>query len=222
MTRVPANLSPSLLRLNPHLASGDVPPPRRPANSLDAQRLAGCPPSQHARLATELTARQRHAAQGAAAHAAGQALEEVIAADLDALLASGIVADYQHAEPRRLASGTYATAAGCDFSGVYTVTARGWCVEVKRAERAVYVSREAARAHGDGRAAALSTRQRQQLDRYDGAGGVALVAVEVGGLRRVFQWGDVPWEKGRLTAAALREGTFARWTDVRAALEALR
>lgn len=220
MTRVPPDLPPSLLRLNPHLASGDVPPPRRPVNSLDAQRLAGCPPSQHARLATELTARQQHAAQGAAAHASGAALEAVLAADLDALLASGIVADYQHAEPRRLASGTYATAAGCDFTGIYTRSARGWCVEVKRSGRSVYVSKEVATLRGDPRAAALSERQRQQLDRYAGAGGVALVAVEVAGVRGVFEWREVPWEGGRLTGTAVHEARG--WTDVRAALEALR
>ena len=72
----------SLLAINPHLA-GDATPARgaRRVSALDAQRLAGCPPSEREALARETGARSHHVAQGKAAHVAGAALEGVIAAE---------------------------------------------------------------------------------------------------------------------------------------------
>ena len=221
MTRLPAHLPASLLKLNPHLA-GDATPARgaRRANALDAQRVAGCPPSEREALAREADARSHHIAQGKAAHAHGQAFERAVADELDALLLTGVLADYQHAEPRRLASGAYASPAGADFTGIYAGGGRGWCVETKSAERAVYLSREAARAWGKDRAPALSERQRAQLGRYFEADAVSLLAVEIRGVVRVWQWGYVPWEQGQLDAEAARGRSG--WATVREALEALR
>ena len=56
MTRVPANLPPSLLALNPRIPATAV----RKGNILHAQRLAGCPPA-------DLDEQERRSMQAAAA-----------------------------------------------------------------------------------------------------------------------------------------------------------
>ena len=197
MTRVPANLPPSLLALNPHIAETAV----RKGNILHAQRLAGCPPA-------DLDEQERRSMQAAAARAAGASLEAWINAQHDDAIAMGL-ADVEHTNPpftvtgdlgRGLKKGFFGAKSGPDYRGVLR-GGRGFAVESKNAGRHRLELVEPP--EGDPRRErfeGLKQHQRDALERCHLLGGVALVVVR---FKRRLRCADVettyvvPWGRVR-------------------------
>ncbi len=127
----------------------------------------------------------------------------LVARGLDALRAEGVVA--LHAHPHAAKVGT-----GADFLGVLGPggQARGFvvvCVCVGRGDVGLR----------PGRGTTLTALQRAQIEAVDRAGGVALLAVQMGDVRAVIPWAEVA-EMERVTR------DVARGWECRAVADGLR
>ena len=154
-------LSPALLKLNPCLAAREL---RRVAN----------------------------AARGRSSQKNGTSFEDAVEAEL---LGLAFVVDVTRCNAIVHATGDevlYREASGCDFLGLRT-SGQGFAIECKSAASSrvvVYASRALALAERKPRAPHVTTRQRDQLSRYQKVA-VAILAVRFAGEVRAWRWGDV-------------------------------
>ena len=164
--------------------------------SLRAATIAACPSSQRAELARTLTARAASRAKGKRADAVGKAFEAVVNDAFEALHHVGILAHWtwtgapsKHVRRGSRIEMVPTGPAPCDVSAL-TRDSRAVIAEVKHSAR--YIDLHAGIGKTGHAEAGLQSHQRAQLDAYADAGAVAMLVVEVAGVRAV-----IPWEEAR-------------------------
>ncbi len=131
-----------------------------------------------------------HTKSAKTAQKRGASFEDDVEAALKSLVREGVVADYTRNDARKKERGGKVIARianGCDFTGVLARGCRGFAIECKSGA-VVYPSPEHAAIAKRSRAPAITRRQREQLDAYRRAGGVALLAVRSDGIPCLLPW----------------------------------
>lgn len=134
-----------------------------------------------------------HTKSAKTAQKRGASFEDDVEAALKSLVREGVVADYMRNDARKKERGGKVIARianGCDFTGVLAKGCRGFAVECKSGA-VIYASPSHAAQSRRSRAPAVTHRQREQLDAYRRAGGVALLAVRSDGRACLLAWTTV-------------------------------